>query len=449
MNPDSVFKAYDVRGRTDNGELDERLFYLTGNAFAVWCGAEIVAVGRDCRASSTPFFEAFAAGVNAAGVHVHDLGQVPTDAVYYYSGSGRLPAAMITASHNPPVYNGLKLSSSGAVPIGIESGLASLRDTVIDESEVTSPTPGSTTEVDVVGDYVEHLLRIVDASSVGAMKLAVDGGNGMAGVALDRVFERLDAAYRGLYIEPGGDPNHPADPLVPENTAELVDLVAQGDFDFGVAFDGDADRAFFVDDRAAPLSGSTVTSLVARELLADEPGATIVHNLVISKAVPEVVVESGGTPLRTRVGHSFIKRSMAGSEALFGGEHSGHFYFRDNFGADSGMLSMLMLMRVLSSASKPLSELRSEVERYQSSGEINFEVADTDKALALVEARSDGAAVDRLDGLTVDYGATWFNVRPSNTESLLRLNVEAPTAAQVDRVVADVRSMIGEIRWAS
>lgn len=445
MNPHAVFKAYDIRGRSDTRDLDSDLYELVGNAFARLMETPAIAVGRDTRASSPEFFEALARGINAAGTDVVDLGEVPTDVVYFYSGAHEMPGAMITASHNPAEYNGLKLCRASAAPVGEETGLIEIKESVVARRRVASVLFGSISTTDPVPDYVDHLFSIVDPVSIGPLRVAVDGGNGMAGVAIADVFERIDATIEGLYLEPDGTfPNHPADPLVPENLVDLVDLVETGDFDIGVAFDGDADRAFFLDDTGASLSGSTVTSLIARRLLADNPGATVVHNLITSHAVPEIVRESGGTPVKTRVGHSFIKQIMAETDAVFGGEHSGHYYFRENFRADSGMLAMLVLLSILSEDGRPLSELRKDVERYSGSGEINFEVPDVGSALLQVENSVYNAAIDHIDGLTVDYGDEWFNLRPSNTEPLLRLNVEAATQDRVDMIVERVWKFLKE-----
>jgi phosphomannomutase len=446
MRPDRVFKAYDIRGRTDTGDLDAALCELVGSALVELLDSDRVAVGRDVRTSSPGLFEGLARGITTAGADVIDLGEVPTDAVYYYSGAHDVPGAMITASHNPPMYNGIKLCRAGAAPIGADTGLAEIRAMVEEGRRNVADAPGSVERVDAVAGYVEHLFSIVDPSEIGPLRVAVDGGNGMAGVALERVFDRIPADLTGLYLEPDGTfPNHPADPLVPENLADLEALMRQGEYDLGVAFDGDADRAFFLDDQARPLSGSTVTSLLARRLLEGRPGEKVVHNLITSKAVPEIVTECGGIPIRTRVGHSYIKTVMAETNAIFGGEHSAHYYFRDNYRADSGMLAMLHLMAILSSADQPLSSLRGEVERYAASGEINFEVTDTDAAMRLVEeSEASSASIDRLDGLTVDYGDAWFNLRPSNTEPLLRLNVEGPDADRVADIVERVRAILGE-----
>ena len=443
MDPGAVFKAYDIRGRTDTGELDEELFERIGGALVRLLEAEVVAVGRDCRESSGPFFNSLASGITRAGADVIDLGEVPTDAVYYYSGANDVPGAMITASHNPPNYNGLKLCRSGAAPIGAETGLGDIKEMVVSGVDLGAGSSGEVRSVDAVDDYVDHLFSIVKPGDIGPLRVAVDGGNGMAGVAVEQVFDRIEAQLTGLYLEPDGTfPNHPADPLVPENLEDLKALMAGSDFDLGVAFDGDADRAFFLDDRREPLTGSTVTSLIARRMLQDNEGGKVVHNLITSKAVPEIVRESGGEPIRTRVGHSFIKQVMADTGAIFGGEHSGHYYFKDNYRADSGMLATLVLLAVLSEDGRRLSEIRAEVERYSASGEINFRVTDQMAALRAVESDFEGHQSDHVDGLTVDTGNGWFNLRPSNTEPLLRLNVEAETPEQVADLVGRVERIL-------
>lgn len=442
VDPHAVFKAYDIRGRADTGELDAELYRRIGVAM-VEVGAGTVAVGRDARTTSPEFAEALNEGIISAGSNVIDLGEVPTDAVYYYSGTHAVHGAIVTASHNPGEYNGLKVCGPGAAPIGMESGLAEIKELVLAEAPHPGARRGTIEKADIVDDYVDHLFGIVPAASIGDLKVAVDGGNGMAGVAIHQVFDRVAARLEGLYLEPDGTfPNHPADPLVPENLEDLKDLMTTADFDLGVAFDGDADRAFFLDDNGEALSGSSVTSLVARRILVDQPGAPVVHNLITSKAVPEIVVESGGEPVRTRVGHSFIKQVMAETGAVFGGEHSGHYYFKDNFRADSGMLAMLFLLQVVSEDGRPLSQIRADVERYAASGEINFTVSDQADAMAAVEGAFAGATIDRLDGLTVDFGERWFNLRPSNTEPLLRLNAEAPDPEAVAALVEAVSQVV-------
>ncbi|HEX2403657.1 MAG TPA: phosphomannomutase/phosphoglucomutase, partial [Acidimicrobiia bacterium] len=309
-----MFKAYDVRGRTDNGELNPDLFRKIGGAFVSLFDSDEVAVGRDCRESSASLFDALVDGITAAGSDVVDLGLVPTDLVYFYSGKYSVPGAMITASHNPPEYNGLKLCREGAAPVGAETGLVEIEKVAIEDEVPRAAVPGSVRSVDAIDDYVDHLLAIVDGSSIGPLRIAVDGGNGMAGVTIEKVIARLEATLDGLYLEPDGTfPNHPADPIQPENLKDLIAMVADGRHDLGVAFDGDADRAFFIDDQAEAVSGSTVTALIARWMLQRHAGASIIHNLNTSRAVPETVRAAGGIPIRTRVGHSYIKQVMAES----------------------------------------------------------------------------------------------------------------------------------------
>jgi len=445
MDPQIVFKAYDIRGRTDNGELTPELLQRVGGAFVSVVEARQVAIGRDCRLSSPALFDGLVAGITGAGADVVDLGEVPTDLVYYYTGANAMPGAMITASHNPAEYNGLKLCRAMAAPVGADTGLNEIRDRVLAGLETPSAKTGTVTTVEAVEAYVDHLLSIVEPSSIGRMRVAVDGGNGMAGVTVSRVFAKLDSVLDGLYLEPDGTfPNHPADPIQPENLADLVEMVANGGHDLGVAFDGDADRAFFIDDQAQAVSGSTVTALIARWMLKRHPGSSIIHNLITSRAVPEVIAEAGGRAIRTRVGHSYIKQVMAESEAVFGGEHSGHYYFRDNFNADSGMLAMLILMRVMTEDGRPLSGLRRDVERYAASGEINLEVRDPLASIEVAARAYSTSEQDRLDGLSVDLGWAWFNLRASNTEPLLRLNVEAPDPDSVDRLVTEIAKLLEE-----
>ena len=439
---ESVFKAYDIRGRTDNGELDEDLTRSVGAAFARWAGVEKIAVGFDCRLSSPALSDAMIDGITSQSVDVVRLGEVATDIVYFVSGAHEMPGVMITASHNPAGYNGIKLCRSGAAPVGTESGLAEIKQMVIEGVEAGGGG-GTVTDFDPVPSYVEHLLSIVDPDRVAALDVVVDGGNGMAGVALGDVFDRLDARLIGLYLEPDGTfPNHPANPLEPENLTDVVASVIEHGADLGVAFDGDADRAFFIDDAGIPLSGSTTTALIARWFLARDPGATIVHNLITSRAVPEVVREAGGVPVRTRVGHSYIKQIMAETGAVFGGEHSGHYYFAQNYRADSGMLAMLVLLQVLSESGRALSDLRTDVEPYAASGEINLSVDDKPAAIAAVIESFPDAEVSHLDGVTLEWPDRWFNLRPSNTEPFLRLNVEAGDLETVWGLVRSVSAIV-------
>ncbi len=439
-----VFKAYDIRGRTDTGELTPDLARRVGIAFVDLVGAREIAVGWDCRASSPAISSAMIDGIRSTGCSVLALGEVPTDVVYYVSGSRGLPGVMITASHNPPTYNGIKLCRAGAAPVGEDTGLTEIEAAVHGPEPESAERVGGMSELDARAGYVEHLLSIVDAKAIAPLRVAVDGGNGMAGAVINEVFAATPATLIGLYLEPDGTfPNHPADPIQPENLVDLIALVEREEVDLGVAFDGDADRAFFIDDKGKALSGSTTTSLIARWFLERQPGATIVHNLIISRAVPEIVTQLGGKPIRTRVGHSFIKQVMAETGAVFGGEHSGHYYFAANFRADSGMLAMLVLLQVISESGKKLSELRGDVELYSGSGEINIKVEDQAGAVERVEAAFPDASIDQLDGLTVSWPDRWFNLRASNTEPLLRLNVEGPDDGAVEELAAKVTEIVG------
>ena len=443
---ENIFKAYDIRGRTDTGDLDEDAARRIGAAFAWFVGATRLAVGYDCRLSTPAISGAFMAGAASQGVDVLDIGEVATDTVYYISGSLNVPGAMITASHNPPEWNGIKLCREGAAPVGADTGLQEIKAKAM-AGLPDRPSAGTIQSFDPLPGYIGHLFSIVDPDRIGALSVAVDGGNGMAGVVLPSVFDQLSAHLSGLYLDPDGTfPNHPADPLNPENLRDLLALMERQRPDLGVAFDGDADRAFFVDDQLLPLSGSTTTAIIAAWFLRREPAATIVHNLITSRAVPESVRAAGGTPIRTRVGHSYIKQVMAETGAVFGGEHSGHYYFRDNYRADSGMLAMLVLLQVLSEDGRPLSELRREFEPYAASGEINLHVTDQTRALEVVAEGFADAGQDQTDGLTIEWDDRWFNLRPSNTEPVLRLNVEAPDAAAVAELVNSVRTIVEAVR---
>lgn len=443
MDLDAIFKAYDVRGLVP-GQLDDDAARRIGAAFARFAGAPRIAVGRDCRLSSPGLAAALTDGILSQGVDVDDLGMITTDMVYYAAGALDEPGAMVTASHNPKGYNGIKLCLAGAAPVGVESGLVEIKaDAAAGPSDADDH--GVVRHRSILDDYVDHLLSIVDPGVIAPLRVAADGGNGVAGVAVPAVFERLPAELIGLYLEPDGTfPNHHPDPLRPENLRDLEALIEAESPALGVAFDGDADRAFFVDDQGVPVPGSTVTAMVASWYLAKEPGASIVHNLICSRAVPETVRAAGGTPVRTRVGHSYIKGVMKETGAVFGGEHSGHYYFRDNFRADSGILAMLVLLQVMSEDGRPLSEMRRAFEPYAQSGEVNMQVADQAAATEAVAAAFREGEQSRLDGLTVEYSDRWFNLRPSNTEPVLRLNVEAPDADAVGELVAKVRGIVEE-----
>jgi phosphomannomutase len=439
-----IFKAYDVRGVYPE-QFDEDAARRIGRAFARWVGAERIVLGRDCRLSSPSLSEAFAEGVTREGTSIVDIGLATTDMVYFGSGRLSLPGAMFTASHNPPQYNGLKLCRPGAAPIGEETGLADIRDLAdgLDASEAATGTTGSVAHTDLREEFLEHLLSFADLKTFAPLTVAADAANGMAGLVVPALFERLPATLVPLYMDLDGTfPNHPADPIQPENQADLRTAVLESGADLGLAFDGDADRVFLLDEGARDVSGSLVTALIAEDMLQRYPGSKIVHNLITSWTVPEVVREHGGEPIRTRVGHSFIKQVMAETGAVFGGEHSGHYYFRDHYRADSGLVAAMVVMNQLSKAGVPLSELLEPYRRYFDSGEINSQVHDQRAAIEMLAAAYADGGQDRMDGLTVQYDDWWFNVRASNTEPLLRLNVEARTPELLAERTAEVLGII-------
>lgn len=427
MNLARLFKAYDIRGVYPE-DLDEVAAHAIGAAFARFVrdrSADKVIVGRDMRLSSPALSSAFVEGVTGQAIDVIDVGLVSTDALYFASGEFSAPSAMFTASHNPGEYNGIKLCLAGAAPVGEETGLAEVRR-LAEKGVPPAERAGVVAERDVLDAFAQHLLNLVSPGLIKPLRVAVDAANGMGGVVVPLVLGKLEVEIIPLFFELDGSfPNHPADPIQVDNLRDLRDAVIEVRADLGLAFDGDADRVFLVDEKAEPVSGSLTTALVASRILRKEPGASIIHNVICSRVVPEVIEEFGGKPIRTRVGHSFIKQRMAETGAAFGGEHSGHYYFRDNFRADSGLLCALYVLEALSAEERPFSEVLAPFKRYWNSGEINSEVADQDvKMKELSERFSDGTQ-DWMDGLTVDYATWWFNVRPSNTEPLLRLNVEA------------------------
>ncbi len=443
-----IFKAYDVRGIYPD-EFDDGAAYRIGRAFARWIGSDRIVLGRDCRLSSPALAEAFAHGVLTSGVGIVDVGLATTDMVYFSSGRLSLPGAMFTASHNPPQYNGLKLCRPGAAPVGEESGLREIES--IAESEPPQRAVGlplATERVeqrDMIEPYLAHLLTFADVDRLAPLTVVADAANGMAGLVVPSLFERLPATLIPLYMELDGTfPNHPADPIQPENQADAKRAVTEHGADLGLAFDGDADRVFLIDEHADGVSGSLVTALVAKAMLERYPGAVILHNLITSRVVPEVIRANGGTPVRTRVGHSFIKQVMAETGAVFGGEHSGHYYFRDHYNADSGLVASMVVMDQMSKAGKPLSELLAPFRRYFDSGEINIEVRDKEGAIERVARNYPPEREDRLDGLTVEFDDWWFNVRPSNTEPLLRVNVEATSEELLKEKTAEVLALIGD-----
>ncbi|MFI9817944.1 phosphomannomutase/phosphoglucomutase [Saccharothrix variisporea] len=444
----AIVKAYDIRGVVGE-QLDADVVREFGAAFARLVGGPAVVIGHDMRESSPGLAAAFAQGVTAQGVDVVSIGLASTDMLYFASGKLDLPGAMFTASHNPAKYNGIKLCRAGAAPVGQDTGLAQIRaDVEQGVADAEGVTPGTVSERDMLTEYAAYLRELVDLSSSRPLKIVVDAGNGMGGHTVPKVFEGLPIEVVPMYFELDGSfPNHEANPLDPKNIVDLQARVKEEGADAGVAFDGDADRCFVVDERGEPVSPSAITALVAVRELAKDPGGTIIHNLITSHAVPEIVREHGGTPVRTRVGHSFIKEEMAKTGAIFGGEHSAHYYFRDFWRADTGMLAALHVLAALGEQDGPLSALTSDYERYAASGEINSTVDDQAGRLAAIKAEfggREGVTLDELDGLTVSLpDGSWFNLRASNTEPLLRLNVEAADAASVaalrDEVLAIVR----------
>ena len=450
---ESIFKAYDIRGLVDK-ELTPNFAFATGVAVAKFLEMErepgTVVIGEDMRPSSPELASAFSAGVTSQGLDVIRIGLASTDMLYFASGKLNLPGAMFTASHNPAAYNGIKLCLSGARPIGKESGLVTIENFVKEGTAMAMRNIGVEKSQNLLDEYVDHLLSLVDVSNIRPLKIVIDAGNGMGGYTAPAVFKRLNAEVIEMYFELDGTfPNHEANPIDPANLVDLQKAVKKHKADIGLAFDGDADRCFLVDEKGDLVNPSALTSLIATRELKKYPASNIIYNLISSRAVKEVVEENGGTAIRSRVGHSYIKKLMAESNAVFGGEHSGHFYFRDFWKADSGMLAALHAIAALGETDSTLSQLLKTFNRYHSSGEINSTVADAKAAMAQVEKiylKKDDVEVDHLDGLTINGDNWWFNLRASNTEPLLRLNVEASTEARMKKVRDDVLNTIrGEL----
>ncbi len=447
----TIVKAYDIRGVVP-GELDEEVARAVGGAVVdvldVLDGPGSVVVGHDMRPSSQPLVGAFADGVTARGANVVHIGLASTDQLYFASGWLNLPGAMFTASHNPAQYNGIKLCRAGAAPVGQDTGLGRIRELAETDAFERSQARGSEEHRDVLAEYAEYLRGLVDLSAIRPLTVAVDAANGMAGHTVPAVLDVPGMRVIPLYFELDGSfPNHEANPIEPENLRDLQAAVVGHDADIGLAFDGDADRCFVVDERGEPVAPSTLTALIAVRELQRAPGSSVVHNLITSRAVPEIVREHGGMPIRARVGHSFIKQTMAETNAIFGGEHSGHFYFRDFWRADSGMLAALHALAALGHTPKgtTLSSLLTSYERYAASGEINTRVADQAATMAAVQAAfadRPGVTLDHLDGLTVEHADWWFNLRPSNTEPLIRLNAEATDRPTMESVRDEVISLV-------
>ena len=449
-DPAAVFLAYDIRGLVPE-HLDAELARLIGGAFARLVRRSEpdtvrIVLGRDMRESGVELAGAFADGINAEGLNVVDLGLVSTDMLYFASGHLNVPGAVFTASHNPAGYNGIKLCLSAARPVGADSGLAEMQADLLAGPQAGGGATGTTTTLDLLDAFADHVRSFVDTTTLAPLTVVADTANGMGGLVVPAVFDGLPLDLEVMYADLDGTfPNHPADPLQSANLVPLQERVLATGADIGLAFDGDADRVFLVDEQGRPVTGSLTTALVASTVLGHQPGATVIHNLICSRAVPEVIAEHGGRAVRSRVGHSYIKELMATEGAAFAGEHSGHYYFADNYRADSGLIAALLVLEALSTSGGTLSDLLAPFDRYAASGEVNFSVDDpaaVSERVSLAYAAT--GSQDTLDGLTVDMGAWWFNLRPSNTEPLLRLNLEAATATDCADRLAEVSALIAQ-----
>jgi len=431
----AIFKSYDVRGIYPS-ELNDDVAYLIGRCFVPLLNAKTIAIGRDMRPSGESLFEAFARGAAEAGADVVDVGMVSTDALYFAVGKyGYDGGVMITASHNPAKYNGMKFTRSEAQAISLDTGLSQIRDQIASGNvPPKAAQTGKIVQKSILDDFAQHCLSFIDPKKIKPFKVAIDAGNGMAGETVPYVFKYLPCEVVPLYFELDGNfPNHPASPIEPENMADLQAAVKKHGCDLGVAFDGDADRMFIVDEKAQLIGGDMVTALVAINTLKRHPHAKILYNLICSRSVPETIEKNGGTPVRSQVGHSLIKKVMREQDVVFGGEHSGHFYFKDNWYADSGMIALMECLEVFSDAGKPVSEVIAPIDTRFRSGEINSEVRDIPAKLEELQAHYKDAQIDHLDGVTIQYPDWWMNIRPSNTEPLLRLNVEGDTKALMEK----------------
>ncbi len=442
----SIFKSYDVRGIYPS-ELSDDVAHDIGRAFAALVNGAVIAVGRDMRPSGKKLFDAFAAGANEAGADVVDIGMVSTDALYFAVGKyGYGGGVMITASHNPANYNGMKFTRENAIALSMDTGLSTIRDNIVRGAlPPTAPKAGTVVARDILDDFAQHCLSFIDVKKIKPFKIAIDAGNGMAGETVPHVFKHLPCEVIPLYFELDGNfPNHPASPIEPENMRDLQAAVLQYHCDLGVAFDGDADRMFIVDEKADLVGGDMVTALVGLNTLKHYPGATILYNLICSRSVPEVISKAGGVPLRSQVGHSLIKATMREHNVVFGGEHSGHFYFRDNWFADSGMIALLQCLELFGEANKPVSEIIAPIDTRFRSGEINSTVKDIPGKLEELQDHYRDAQIDHLDGVTIQYPHWWMNIRPSNTEPLLRLNVEGDTKELMEKHRDEALALIRE-----
>lgn len=445
MSLDDIFKAYDIRGAVPQ-DLNEDIAYKVGKALADFLPKDgAVAVGRDMRPDSAALAKAVARGLTEQGREVWDIGQVTSDMIYFACGYFKLAGgAMVTASHNPGKDNGIKLCQEMAKPIGEETGLQDIKGKVANAKFKTAANqPAAIFQKDIIQQWLKHALSFVDVSKWPKYNIAVDAGNGMAGAIIPKLEQKLPIQITPLYFKLDGTfPNHEANPLKAETLNVLIKTIKDKQLDFGLAFDGDGDRAVLVDETGQPLSGTVTTAIIAEATLANNPGATILFNAICGRIVPETITANGGKPVRTKVGHSFIKADMRKHDAPFAGEHSGHYYFKQNFSADSGLIAALMAIDVLAASGKKLSELAGKYHKYQQSGEINFEVADKEAMMKRVATQFKDGKQDDLDGLSVNYDDWWFNLRPSNTEPLLRLNIEASDPAILDAKLVEIKGII-------
>ena len=442
---EEIFKAYDIRGIYPD-EINENTAYLLGRAFAVFVDTDKILIARDMRTSGKSLVSKFAKGVIDQGKDAIILGEISTDALYFAAGSLDLPGAMFTASHNPPEYNGIKFCKSGAEPISDETGLNDIKDMVLKNKFPESEKKGEISEKDILPEYVKHVLSFINPELISPLKIVVDAGNGMAGKLVPMVFKNLPCEIIPMYFKLDGTfPNHEANPINPENVQDLIKKVKEEGADLGLAFDGDADRVFFIDNQGHRVSSSLITAMVANQVLEKNPGAAIIYNVPSSKIIPEIVEKKGGIAILERVGHSFIKKTMKEKNAIFGGEHSGHFYFRDNYRADSGLIAALIVIEIISQAHAKFSELLKPYAKYNSIEETNFTVTDKNKALEALKEKYNNAKIEEIDGITFHYPEYWFNIRCSNTEPVIRLNLEANTEELMKEKTEEISEFLKNI----
>lgn len=442
MELDAIFKAYDVRG-TYPGQLNEELMEKIGRAFASFAGSDTILVGRDMRLSGPSLIKSLIKGIAGQGVNVIDLGLISTDAIYYAAGKLNHPGAMLTASHNPAEYNGLKMCLADAKPVGQETGLLEIKKMVAVNTIPAASSLGKIIEKNILPDFINHAISFIDQNKIKKLKVAVDAGNGMAGQLIPLLQEKLALKIVPLYFELDGSfPNHPASPIEPANVADLIAKVKTEKCDLGLAFDGDGDRVFFIDEQGQRISASLIDALLAEQILKKNPGEKIIYTVPCSKIVKKTIEANGGQAILDRVGHSFIKKTMAETNAIFGGEHSGHYYFRDNFRADSGLIAALFVLEALAELNQPFSKIIKKYQKYYSIEETNSEVPDKEATLARLKEKYSAASISELDGITFEYPDYWFNVRHSNTEPKLRLNLEANTLFLRDQKAEEILNFI-------